>query len=151
MDRGEPKGGAMTFGDTVVATLIGALAGGLMATAGAFLANRHELTRSHRVQMYLDLMPMVLDQLRGMGVQVALEQADELVRRATIASGRDRRRATAMRDQVATAESVRQAGFVPDGAGAQRMTAEGRIAFEEALGIAVAAAASYESWLSKRF
>jgi hypothetical protein len=75
---------------------LGVIAGGLIATGGAVFVNRRELTRQHRVELFLEVLPQLLEVVeRGAGEPtVAYPQLDLVragcarVRRQTVVAGR---------------------------------------------------------------
>jgi hypothetical protein len=128
--------------------LIGAIVGGGLAIAGSVFVARYELTRRHRVNIHLTLLPALLNALRGQRLAPAIELADEIEREAVVASRRDRSRAQRVLERTQAARAAKT--NVKPGSATLADSDEGR-AFETALGDAVDAAESYGRWLADRF
>ena len=129
-------------------TLIGTVIGGALAIAGSVFVARYELTRRHRVNIHLTLLPALLSALRGQRLAPAIELADQIEREAAVASRRDRIEAQAIRERTEAARAAKAS--VKPGSPRLADSIEGD-AFETALGAAVDAAESYGKWLENSF
>jgi hypothetical protein len=129
-------------------TLIGTVIGGALAIAGSVFVARYELTRRHRINIHLTLLPALLSALRGQRLAPAIELADQIEREAGVASRRDRKEARAIRERTEAALAAK--ANVKPGSPKLADSDEGR-AFETALGDAVDAAESYAEWLENSF
>ena len=129
-------------------TLIGTVIGGALAIAGSVFVARYELTRRHRVNIHLTLLPALLSALRGQRLAQAIELADEIEREAAVASRRDRIEAQTIRERTEAARAAK--ANVKPGSPKLADSDEGH-AFETALGDAVDAAESYGKWLENSF
>jgi hypothetical protein len=128
--------------------LIGTVVGGALAIAGSVFVARYELTRRHRVNIHLRLLPALLSALRSQRLAPAIELADEIEREAAVASRRDRMHAHTIRERTQAALGAK--ANVRPGSAKLVETEEGH-AFETALGDAVDAAESYGKWLEDSF
>jgi hypothetical protein len=88
-------------------TLIGTVIGGALAIAGSVFVARYELTRRHRVNIHLTLLPALLSAFRGQKLAQAIELANEIEREAAVASRRDRREAQTVRERTEAARAAR--------------------------------------------
>ncbi len=129
-------------------TLIGTVIGGALAIAGSVVVARYELTRRHRVNIHLTLLPALLSALRGQRLAPAIELADQIEREAAVASRRDRIEAQTIRERTEAARAAKAS--VKPGSPRLADSIEGD-AFETALGAAVDAAESYGKWLENSF
>ena len=128
--------------------LIGTVIGGALAIVGSVSVARYELTRRHRVNIHLTLLPALLSALRGQRLAPAIELADEIEREAAVASRRDRVEAQTIRERTEAARAAK-ANMKP-GSPKLAHSDEGA-AFDAALGDAVDAAESYGKWLENSF
>jgi hypothetical protein len=129
-------------------TLIGTVIGGALAIAGSVFVARYELTRRHRVNIHLTLLPALLSALRGQRLAQAIELADQIEREAAVASRRDRIEAQTIRERTEAARAAK--ANVKPGSPKLADSDEGH-AFETSLGDAVDAAESYGKWLENSF
>lgn len=109
---------------------------------------RCELTRRHRVNIHLILLPALLSALRGQRLAAAIELGDEIEREAAVASRRDRIKAQTIRERTQAALGAK-ANVKPWSA--KLADSDEGHAFETALGDAVDAAESYGKWLEDSF
>lgn len=109
---------------------------------------RCELTRRHRVNIHLILLPALLSALRGQRLAAAIELMDEIEREAAVASRRDRIKAQTIRERTQAALGAK-ANVKPWSA--KLADSDEGHAFETALGDAVDAAESYGKWLEDSF
>ena len=129
-------------------TLIGTVIGGALAIAGSVFVARYELTRRHRVNIHLTLLPALLSALRGQRLAPAIELADQVAREAAVASRRDRTEAQTIRERTEAARAAK-ANVKP---GSRKLAdSDDGHAFETALGDAVDAAESYGKSLENSF
>ena len=129
-------------------TLIGTVIGGALAIAGSVFVARYELTRRHRVNIHLTLLPALLSALRGQRLAPAIELAGQIEREAAVASRRDRMEAQTIRERTEAARAAK-ANVKP---GSPKLAdSDDGDAFEAVLGDAVDAAESYGRWLENSF
>jgi hypothetical protein len=129
-------------------TLIGTVIGGALAIAGSVFVARYELTRRHRVNIHLTLLPALLSALRGQRLAPAIELADQIEREAAVASRHDRMEAQTIRERTEAARAAK-ANVKP---GSPKLAdSDDGDAFETALGDAIDAAESYGKWLQHSF
>jgi hypothetical protein len=86
----------------------GAILGGGISLVGTILVTRQERTRQHRAELYLDVLPPIIDELStGRGqVSAARFHIDLVLRKATVAGRRDRHRVRPARAAVERAEAA---------------------------------------------
>ena len=129
-------------------TLFGTVIGGALAIAGSVFVARYELTRRHRVNIHLALLPALLSALRGQRLAPAIELAGEIEREAAVASRRDRIEAQTIRERTEAARAAK-ANVKP--VSPKLADSDEGHAFDTALGDAIDAADSYAKWLENSF
>jgi hypothetical protein len=140
----------------LLAGLLGAVVGGILAIAGSVVVGRREVTRRHRITLHLSLLPQLPNQLRApnafdLGRPTPTQRAEKIEREATVASRTDRDKARTILARTKAAQSAfnkwRSVRVFNRADGTYAPTPEGD-AFEKALDEAVQAAQDYRQWLA---